>query len=121
MVRKALKRHALSTLGTRTNVFTALKAYANTFAITNIQKLGYAGLSHTYYQKSRLKEFVNTNKSMKLLVDVFVEFKHLEDKDKDFVDSIRSRRYNILNQEDLNNSINKMATDIEISVENKNF
>ena len=58
---------------------------------------------------------------MKLLVDVSVQFKHLQDEDKDFVASIRSRRYNILNEEDLNNAINNMASDIEISVENKIF
>ena len=69
-VRKALSRYAISTIGKRTDNFTALKGYANTYSITNIEKMGFAGLGHIYYQKSRLRELLNKNKSMKLLIDV---------------------------------------------------
>ena len=69
-VRKALSRYAISTIGKRTDNFTALKGYANTYSITNIEKEGFKGLGHIYYQKSRLKEFLNKHKSMKLLIDV---------------------------------------------------
>ena len=79
MVRRALKRYALSTFGTRTNEYTALKNYANTYAITNIEKMGYAGLSHIFYQKPRLRTYLNKHKSMKLLLDVEVEFVDVSD------------------------------------------
>ena len=142
MVRRALKRYALSTFGTRTNEYTALKNYANTYAITNIEKMGYAGLSHIFYQKPRLRTYLNKHKSMKLLSDVEVEFvdvsNELEDDDnnevsvantfginrdkdeeKTIITSIRSRRYNILNEDDLNKAIDNMASDIQITIENK--
>ena len=34
--------------------------------------------------------------------------------------TIGSRRYNILNEEDVNNAINNMASDIELLAENEN-
>ena len=59
---------------------------------------------------------------MKLLVDVCVEVKHLEDEGKGFVASVRSRRYNILNEEDVYRAMNKDGIRyMEISVETRNF
>ena len=117
-VRKALSRYAISTFGKRTNNFTALKGYANTYSITNIEKEGFKGLGHIYYQKSRLKEFLDKHKSMKLLIDVEFVLKSVEE-DEEILTTIRSRRYNILNEDDLNKAVNNAGNDIQIMLENK--
>ena len=117
-VRKALSRYAISTIGKRTANFTALKGYANTCFITNIEKEGFKGLGHIYYQKSRLKEFLNKHKSMKLLIDVEFVLTSVEE-EEEIITTIRSRRYNILNEEDLNKAVNNAGNDIQIILENK--
>ena len=43
------------------------------------------------------------------------------DGDKDFIASIPSRQYNISNEEDLNNAVKNMASDIEVNIQNKSF
>ena len=123
-VRKALSRYAISTIGKRTDNFTALKAYANTYSITNIERMGFAGLGHIYYQKSRLREFLNKNKSMKLLIDVEFVLEYIDTlggvgEGEDFLTPIRSRRYNILNEEDLNKAVNNAGNDVQLILENK--
>ena len=117
-VRKALSRYAISTIGKRSDNFTALKGYANTYSITNIEKEGFKGLGHIYYQKSRLKEFLNKHKSMKLLIYVEFVLKSVEE-EEEILTTIRSRRYNILNEEDLNKAVNNAGNDIQIILENK--
>ena len=109
-VRKNLKRYAISTFGKRTDNFSALKRYANTYSIIDIEKEGLKGLGHIYYQKSRLREFLNKHKSMKLLIDVEFVLEYVDTLDgvgegETFLTIIRSRRYNILNEEDLNKKL----------------
>ena len=122
MVRKNLKRYAISTFGKRTDNFSALKRYANTYSIIDIEKEGFKGLGHIYYQKSRLKEFLNKHKSMKLLIDVEFVLRQVIEEDEtteEYLTTIRSRRYNILNEEDLNKAVNNAGNDIQIILENK--
>ena len=118
MVRKNLKRYAISTFGKRTDNFSALKRYANTYSIIDIDKEGFKGLGHIHYQKSRLKEFLNKHKSMKLLIDVEFVLKSVEE-DEEILTTIRSRMYPILNEDELNKAVNNAGNDIQIILENK--
>ena len=120
LVRKALKKYAIKQKANITDEVSALKRYANSYSITNINLHGYRGLSYLKYQEPRLKENLKRLKSMKILIDVDVDFEHVENGDET-THTIRSRRYNIFNEEDLKKSIDNMASDIELLIENKQF
>ena len=113
---KQFKSYAIRRKATITNERQALKRYANTYSISNINLNGYRGLSYLKYQKERLTEHLKKEKQMKVLIEVDVAFNHPED--DEVRHTIRSRRYNILNEEDLNKAINNMAGDIEEQIEN---
>ena len=125
MVRQALKSYAIKNKASITDEQSALKSYANSYSITNINLSGFKGLSYLKYQKERLNDYLKKHKSMKVLITVDLVFTYLaedeDDVDEDRTHTIGSRRYNILNEEDLNNAINNMASDIELLVENKNL
>ena len=55
---------------------------------------------------------------MKLLIDVEFVLKSVEE-EEEILTTIRSRRYNILNEEDLNKAVNNAGNDIQIILENK--
>ena len=120
LVRKALKKYAIKQKANITDEVSALKSYANSYSITNINLQGYRGLSYLKYQETKLKENLNRLKSMKILIDADVDFEHVESGDET-THTIRSRRYNIFNEEDLKKAIDNMASDIELIIENKQF
>ena len=125
MVRQALKSYAIKNKASITDEQSALKSYANSYSISNINLSGFKGLSYLKYQKERLNEYLKKHKSMKVLITVELVFTYLAEDynfdDEDRTHTIGSRRYNILNEEDLNSAINNMASDIELLVENKNL
>ena len=57
---------------------------------------------------------------MKILIYVDVDFEHVED-GSEATHTIRSRRYNIFNEEDLKKAIDNIASDIELLIETKQF
>ena len=120
MVRQALKSYAIKNKASITDEQSALKSYANSYSISNINLSGFKGLSYLKYQKERLNDYLKKHKSMKVLITVDLIFEHA-DEEEEVSHTIGSRRYNILNEEDLNNAINNMASDIELLVENKNL
>ena len=115
-MRQAIQTYAIKRKATITNERQALKRYANTYSISNINLSGYRGLSYLKYQKERSTEYLKKEKQMKVLIEVDVAFNHPEE--DEVRHTIRSRRYNILNEEDLNKAINNMAGDIEEQIEN---
>ena len=115
-MRQAIQTYAIRRKAKITNERQALKRYANTYSISNINLSGYRGLSYLKYQKERLTEYLKKEKQMKVLIEVDVAFNHPEA--EEVRHTIRSRRYNILNEEDLNKAINNMAGDIEEQIEN---
>ena len=120
MVRQALKSYVIKNKATITDQQSALKSYANSYSITNINLSRFKGLSYLKYQKERLNDYLKKHKSMKVLITVDLIFEDAHD-DEEVSHTIGSRSYNILNEEDLISAMNHMASDIEILVENKNL
>ena len=116
-VRKALKKYAITQKANITEEQSAFKRYANTYSITNINLQGYKGLSYLKYQEPRLKEFLTRNNNMKIRVDVDISFRHPEHEEPQ-IHRIPSRIYTINNHEELKTTIDNMASDIEIKIEN---
>ena len=81
-MRKALKKYAIKQKANITDEVSALKRYANSYSITNINLQAYRGLSYLKYQEPKLKENLNRLKSMKILIDVDVDFEHVESGDE---------------------------------------
>ena len=116
-VRKALKKYAITQKANITEERSAFKRYANSYSITNINLQGYKGLSYLKYQEPRLKEFLTRNNNMKIRVDVDISFRHPEHEEPQ-IHRIPSRIYTINNHEELKTTIDNMASDIEIKIEN---
>jgi len=97
-------------------------SYINTYSISNIKLKGLKGLSHLKYQYDKLNTFLNRNPNMKILIVVYVIFDVL-DEDGDAiggtVKDMKSRRYEIHNSNDLKDTLNNMAADIELQIEQK--
>ena len=73
---------------------------------------GLRGLSYPKYQEDRLKQFLNKNTGMKILVHV-----DALSKDDDTI-TFKSRRYEVLNTDDITDVMTKMAIDIETQIGN---
>ena len=116
-VRQALKKYAIKQKANITEEQSAFKRYANSYKISNINLKGYRGLTYLKYQEPRLKEFLQRNNNMKIRIDVDVDFNHPEFEEAQTY-KIMSRIYTIMNEEELKNNINNMASDIEIKIEN---
>ena len=78
---------------------------------------GFKGLSYLRYQEDRLKQFLNNNTGMKVLIEV--DFSIIADVSRDADDTegepfikFRSRRYEILNTDDILDVLNNMTLDI---------
>ena len=110
--RSALKEYAITQKATITDEQSAFKSYVNLFSISNINMKGLRGLSYLKYREDRLKQFLNKNTGMKILnhVDAL-------SKDDDTI-TFKSRRYEVLNTDDITDVMTKMAIDIETQIEN---
>ena len=71
---------------------------------------GLRGLTYIKYQEPKLNEFRKNKPGMKVLIEVVVNT------DEGPI-SFRSRRYEVINQEDSKRAINQMAQDIEHQIE----
>ena len=116
-MRKALKRYAITQKANITEERSAFKRYANSYSTTSINLQGYKGLSYLKYQEPRLKEFLNRNNNMKIRIDVDISFRHPEHEEPQ-IHRIPSRIYTINNHEELKATIDNMASDIELKIEN---
>ena len=72
---------------------------------------GLRGLSYLKYQEDRVKQFLNRNTGMKILIHV-----DALSKDGDTI-TFKPRRYEVLNTDDVADVMNKMAQDIELQIE----
>ena len=119
-VRSALKKYAITQKATITEEQSAFNSYVNSYSISNINMKGLRGLSYLKYQEDRLKQFLNNNTGMKILVQVDVVRKNKDDDEEDmkvlknFINAediikFRSRRYEVLNTEDITGVLNKIA------------
>ena len=61
------------------------------------------GLTYLEHQKDKLNEDLKKHKSMKVIAFVDIVFDDIETKDE-IIHSIKSKRYNIFNEDDLVNA-----------------
>ena len=108
---------------TITDEQSAFKTYVNAYSISNIKLRGFNGLSYVEYQEDRLKQFLNENTGMKILIQV--DFKIITPADgqddegnpvQRQVIKFRSRRYEVLNTDDITDVLTKMIDDIKIQI-----
>ena len=80
---------------------------------------GLNGLSYLKYQYDKINRFLSIHPNMKILivVDLILD----EGDEFEVTRQVQSRRYDIYNSDDLKNSLNNMATDIELQIETKQF
>ena len=106
-IRSALKKYAITQKATITDEQSAFKSCVNSLSISNINLKGLKGLSYLKHQKDRLKQFLNKNTGMKILVHV-----DALSNDGDTM-TCKSRRYEVLNTDDITDVMTKTAMDIE--------
>ena len=118
-VRSAIKQYAIKQKATITEENSAFKQYVNSFSISNINMKGWKGLSYLKYQEDRLKQFLNNNTGMKVLIEVGFKVGSGDD-DADTIErqviKFRSRRFEILNTDGISDVLIKMADDIQTQI-----
>ena len=87
--------------------------YVNSFSLTDIKVEGIKALQLLKYQDKRLKEYLNQHNGMKIVLETFGIFKSKKTQQK-IRHTIKSRRYEITNAEDIPSVLSQMASDIEI-------
>ena len=113
---KALTGIQMRYKATTTNEQSAFKGYVNSFAITNVRVRGIKALQYLKYQDLRLKEYLMKHKGMKVILQVSATMKSKKT-NEEIRESIRSRRYNITNEDEIPQKLNQMATDIEFQLD----
>ena len=94
----------------------AFKSYANSYSLTDIKVKGIKALQYLKYQEGKLKEYLNKQKGMKIVLETFSTFKSKKT-NEEVRHSIRSRRYEVTNEGEIPNVLSQMATDIEIQMD----
>ena len=97
---KALTGIQMRYKATTTNEQSAFKGYVNSFAITNVRVRGIKALQYLKYQDLRLKEYLMKHKGMKVILQVSATMKSKKT-NEEIRESIRSRRYNITNEDEI--------------------
>ena len=122
-VRSAIKQYAIKQKATITEEQSAFKTYVISYSISNINMKGWRGLSYLKYQEERLKQFLDKNSGMKVLIQF--DFKIITpagDQDDDGVGGqvikFRSRRFEVLNTGDISVTLTKMAGGIQTQIGN---
>ena len=64
----AMQKYAITQKATITYEQSAFKSYVDSFSISNINMKGLRGLSCLKHQEDRLKQFLNKNTGMKILI-----------------------------------------------------
>ena len=94
----------------------AFKNYTSSYAINDIRVKGVKAIQYLKYQDFKRKEYLRKHKGMKVLLQTFSNFK--SKKTNEVVRrEVRSRRYEITNEDEITNVLNQMATDIEHQAE----
>ena len=94
----------------------AFKNYTSSYAINDIRVKGVKAIQYLKYQDFKRKEYLRKHKGMKVLLQTFSNFK--SKKTNEVVRrEVRSRRYEITNEDEITNVLNQMAPDIEHQAE----
>ena len=122
-VRSAITQYDIKQKATITEEQSAFKKYVNSYSISNIIMKGWKGLSYLKYLEDRLKQFVNKNTGMKVVIQVDLKLTTPAD-DEDGDDDVerqvikfRSRRFEILNTGDISDTLIKMADGIQTQID----
>jgi hypothetical protein len=110
---KALKSY--STLHYKAKISettSAFDGFANAYTITNISLKGYDGLSYIKYQYNKLLDFLNTNPSMMIQIDVTALFRQKRSGGESHEITVESRIYIVNNVDELKDSITNMPKDV---------
>ena len=101
---------------TITDEQSAFKNYTSSYAISDIRVKGVKAIQYLKYQDFKIREYLRKHKGMKVLLQTFSNFK--SKKTNEIVRrEVRSRRYEITNEDEITNVLNQMATDIEHQAE----
>ena len=101
---------------TITDEQSAFKNYTSSYAISDIRVKGVKAIQYLKYQDFKIKEYLRKHKGMKVLLQTFSNFK--SKKTNEIVRrEVRSRRYEMTNEDEITNVLNQMATDIEHQAE----
>ena len=101
---------------TITDEQTAFKNYTSSYAISDIRVKRVKAIQYLKYQDFKIKEYLRKHKGMKVLLQTFSDFKSKK-ANKVVRREVRSRRYELTNEEEIINVLNQMATDIEHQAE----
>ena len=117
-----LKTYASKFKANISEVQRAFNNYINAFSISNIKLKGLNGLSYIKYEYERLNKFLATNPCMKILISVFVIVEQYDEDDYEWVEleeriEIRSRRYEVCNTTDLQDTLNNTSADITLQIQ----
>lgn len=99
-----------------TDQASAFGGYVNSYHISNIQVQGIKALSYLKDQETRLKQFLQKEKGMKLMVQSIGEFMSKKTRET-ITHTIQSRRYELTNVEDIPKILSQIATDKEIQMD----
>ena len=69
-MRLALRKYAVTQKATITDEQSAFKSYVNSCFISNTKMKGWKGLTYLVHQEDRLKQLLNENTGMKILIQV---------------------------------------------------
>ena len=94
----------------------AFKKYTTSYAITDIRVRGIKALQYLKYQDFRFKQYLQQHKGMKVILQAFGTFKNKKT-NKDVKQMIKSRRYEITNEDEIASVLNQMATDLEFQMD----
>ena len=117
----ALKTYVMKKRARVVNVQRAFKRYANSFTLVNEQYKGEKGLSYIQLQKTLFKKFLREHKNMKLNIraeGLFTKPSDGEEAPSQVVMNLPSTRFNIHNEDDLNNALETAVKQILLMIEN---
>ena len=127
-LRNSLKSYAIKNKATITYAKSAFNEYVNAYSITNITLKNLKGLSYIKYQYETLRPFLIRSPNMKILISVYIILEQIiEDENgnleriETFIKEVRSRRYEIYNTKDLQETLNNASADVELQILNAQF
>jgi ActR/RegA family two-component response regulator len=120
---KVQKAIAIRYKATTTETTSAFKSYTNAYTITDIKLKGMNGLSYFRHQYNKLLKYLDNNPSMIVLIVVYVRLlqTNADGIDEIKIKHVKSRKYTIHNKDDLTDSLNNMAQDINTLIEIAQF
>ena len=117
-MKKALTKYAIKNKFRVESKQSAFKNYANNLTLINKHYQGEQGLSMIQHQKTLLLDFLNNNRNMKLNIRCEGLFsKNTEEGELEILYNLPSTRFNIHNEDDLNQAIEDSVKQVLLQIE----